>query len=126
MDRLVIIKEAQAVLCEVQTEFLNKFRLVMVFKSLPWLRLLVAGLSPRRPGFGPLPTPVRAVMDRVALGHVFLPVLSISPVIIITPVLQTHLHLLVALNQKEKRAKPGNLPHKQCSVICRGSLFLKT
>lgn len=33
MDRLVIIKETQAVLCEVQTEFLNKFRLVMVFKS---------------------------------------------------------------------------------------------
>jgi hypothetical protein len=64
-------------------------------------------------------------MDRVALGHVFLPVLSISPVIIIPPVLQTHLHLHVALNQKEKRAKPGNLPYKQCSFRYWGVIVFK-
>jgi hypothetical protein len=48
-------------------------------------------------------------MDRVTLGRVFLPVPFIFPVIF-PSVLQTHLHLHVALNQKEKRAKPGNLP----------------
>jgi hypothetical protein len=33
MYRLVFIKETQGILCEVGTEFLNTFRLVMVFKS---------------------------------------------------------------------------------------------
>jgi hypothetical protein len=32
----------------------------------------------RRPVFGSVPVPVRGVTDRVALGHVFLQVLSIS------------------------------------------------
>jgi hypothetical protein len=36
----------------------------------PWLRRLVAGLSPRRPGFDPGSVHVRFVVDKVALGQV--------------------------------------------------------
>jgi hypothetical protein len=48
--------------------------------AVPWLRSLVAGLSPRRPGFAPGSIHVGFVVDRVALGQVFLRVLRFSPV----------------------------------------------
>jgi hypothetical protein len=37
----------------------------------PWLRRLVAGLSPRRSGFDPGSVHVGLVMDKVAMGQVF-------------------------------------------------------
>jgi hypothetical protein len=40
--------------------------------AVPWLRRLVAGLSPRRPGLDPRSVHVRFVVDKVALGQVFL------------------------------------------------------
>jgi hypothetical protein len=40
--------------------------------AVPWLRSLVAGLSPRRPGFAPGSIHVGFVVDKVALGQVFL------------------------------------------------------
>jgi hypothetical protein len=49
-------------------------------KAVPWLRRLVAGLSPRRPGFDPKSVQVGYVVDKVALGQVFLRVLQFSPV----------------------------------------------
>jgi hypothetical protein len=49
------------------------------------LRPLAAGLSPRRPGFAPGSTHVGFVVDKVALGQVFLRVLRFSPVNIIPP-----------------------------------------
>jgi hypothetical protein len=61
----------------------------------PWLRWLVAGLSPRRPGFDPGSVHVGFVVDKVALGQVFPRVLRFSPVNFIPPVLQ----------YKEKRKK---------------------
>jgi hypothetical protein len=36
-----------------------------------WLRRLVAGLPPRRPGFAPSSVHVGFVVDKVAVGHVF-------------------------------------------------------
>jgi hypothetical protein len=48
--------------------------------AVPWLRSLVAGLSPRRAGFAPGSIHVGFVVDKVALGQVFLPVLRFSPV----------------------------------------------
>jgi hypothetical protein len=45
----------------------------------PWLRRLVAGLSPRRPGFAP----VGFVVEKAALGKAFLRILRVSPVSII-------------------------------------------
>jgi hypothetical protein len=47
--------------------------------AVPWLRRLVAGLPPRRPGFDPASIHVGFVVDKVALGHVFLPSTSVSP-----------------------------------------------
>jgi hypothetical protein len=53
----------------------------------PWLRRLVAGLSPRRPGFDPSPVHVGFMVDKVALGQVSPRVLRFSPVNLIPPVL---------------------------------------
>jgi hypothetical protein len=39
----------------------------------PWLRRLVACLSPRRPGFDPGSVHVGFMVDKVALGQVFPP-----------------------------------------------------
>jgi hypothetical protein len=47
--------------------------LVIWVLAVPWLRRLVPGLSPRRPGFDPRSVHVRFVMDSVALGQVFSP-----------------------------------------------------
>jgi hypothetical protein len=44
----------------------------------PWLRSLVAGLSPRSPGFAPGSIHVGFVVDKVALGQGFLRPLSVS------------------------------------------------
>jgi hypothetical protein len=43
--------------------------------SMPWLRRLVAGLSPRGPGFDPRSVQVKFMMNRVALEQVCLTVL---------------------------------------------------
>jgi hypothetical protein len=43
--------------------------------AVPWLKSLVAGLSPRRTGFAPGSIHVGFVVDKVALGQVFLRVL---------------------------------------------------
>jgi hypothetical protein len=54
-------------------------------QAVPWLRSLVAALSPRRPGFAPGSIHVGFVVDKVAVGQVFLRVLRFSPVSIIPP-----------------------------------------
>jgi hypothetical protein len=51
----------------------------------PWLRRLVAGLSPRSPVFAPWSIHVGFVVDKVALGHVFLRDPRISPLNFIPP-----------------------------------------
>jgi hypothetical protein len=66
-------------------EPLNKF--AVVCNAVPWLRRLVACLSPRRPGFEPGSVHVGLVVDKVALGQAFPRVLRFSPVNFIPPVL---------------------------------------
>ena len=51
----------------------------------------------------------RFLVEKTALGHVFLEVLLFFPVSIIPPMLQTHLRLSTALNRTDKREKPGNV-----------------
>jgi hypothetical protein len=48
-------------------------------KAAPWLRRLVAGLSPWRPGFDPGSLHVGFVVEKVALGQVFPPSTSVFP-----------------------------------------------
>jgi hypothetical protein len=64
------------------------------------LRRSVAGLSPRRPGFDTRPVYVRTVVDKGALGQIFLPVLRFYPVTTIPLVLHTDIHLQTALMRK--------------------------
>ena len=54
---------------------------------MPWVRRLIAGLSPRRLGFDPGSVHVGFVVDEVALGQVFPRVLRFYPVNFIPPVL---------------------------------------
>jgi hypothetical protein len=70
-------------------------------QAVPWLRRLVAGLSPRRSGFDPGSVHVGFVVDNMALGQVFPRVLRFSPVNLIQPV----------LNYKEKRKNTNHIHH---------------
>jgi hypothetical protein len=58
----------------------NPIKSKIFYKAVPWLRRLVACLPPRRPGFDPGSVHVGFVVDKVALGQVFLRVLRFSPV----------------------------------------------
>jgi hypothetical protein len=55
--------------------------------AVPWLRRLVADLSPLKLGFDPGLFHVGFVVDKVALEQIFPRVLRFSPVNFITPVL---------------------------------------
>jgi hypothetical protein len=59
-------------------------------QAVQWLRRLVTGLSPRRPGFASGLTHVGFVVDKVTLGQIFLQVLRIS-LSIATVALHTHI-----------------------------------
>jgi len=41
----------------------------MLMGAVPWLKWLVAGLSPHRPGLYPMPIYVRLLVNELALGH---------------------------------------------------------
>jgi hypothetical protein len=52
-------------------KYLNSTRLSAYNLVVPWLRRLVTGLPPRRPGFDPRSIHVRFLVDKVVLGQVF-------------------------------------------------------
>ena len=53
-----------------------QYRLILVFKAVPWLMWLVTGLLRQRPGFGPKPIYMRFVVEKVALKQGFLCVIQ--------------------------------------------------
>ena len=53
---------------------------IILKKTVPWLRRLVAGLSPRRSVFNPKPVYVVFVFGKVTIGQEFLRVLHFSAV----------------------------------------------
>jgi len=57
---------------------------------MPRLSWLVAGLSPQWFGLNPRPDHVGFVVDKVALGQVFMGVMQILPICVIPPMLHTH------------------------------------
>ena len=65
------------------------------------LRSSVASLAPPRTGFETRSAHVRFVLDKVALGQVFLPVLRFTPVSIIPSLLHSHLHLHVSAAKRK-------------------------
>jgi hypothetical protein len=66
----------------------------------PWPRLLVPGFSPQKLGFDPSSIHVIFVLNTVTPGQGFLPVLLLSPVSIIPPMLHIHLHLQVVVTRR--------------------------
>jgi hypothetical protein len=62
-------------------------KLISGLWAVPWLRRLVAGLPPRRPGFDPRSVHVGFVVDKVALGQVPTRVVRFFPINFIVPVL---------------------------------------
>ena len=58
-----------------------------------------AGFSPRTPEFDPRSVHVGTMVDKVALGQVPIPVLRLSPVSVIAPMLHTHLDRHVCLTR---------------------------
>jgi len=78
---------------------------------------LVAGPTPRSPGFDPKTVHVRWVVDKVALERVFLRVLQFLPVTVTPPELHTHLHLHDFLITQTKGRMCGNLQSSAHSEI---------
>jgi len=58
--------------------------------AVPWLSLLVAGMSLWRPGFDPKAVHVEFMLDKAALVQVRNQAFRFSPVISIAPMLHTH------------------------------------
>jgi hypothetical protein len=96
-----------------------------IAKAAPWLRQLVVGLSPRRPVFHPRPAHVRFVVDKVKLGLVLSPSMSGSPGQYHSTGAPYLSSSTLCSNQKEKEAKPGNLP-KTKTLGNQGSIGLKS
>jgi hypothetical protein len=99
---LVCITETECVYCAVRSVSLGCF--------LP-LRLVV-GLSPWRPTFDPRSVTVRFVMDKVALGHVFLRVVSGLPCQHNSANAPYWSSATCFSYQKDKRAKSVDLPNR--------------
>jgi hypothetical protein len=59
----------------------NILEIIMIraMMAVPWLRRLVTGIPPRRPGFDPGSVHVGFVVDKLALGQVFPPSTSVFP-----------------------------------------------
>jgi hypothetical protein len=57
----------------------------MIYRAVPWLRRLDAGLSPWNPGLAPRSIHVGFVVDKVAVGEGLLRVILFFPVNIIPP-----------------------------------------
>jgi hypothetical protein len=67
----------------------RKFRLTS--RAVPWLKRLVTGLSPQRPGFAPGSIHVGFVVDKVALGRFLSEYFGFPCRYIIPPLLHIHL-----------------------------------
>jgi hypothetical protein len=99
--RLVFVIVMLCVYCEVGAGSCLLFEMnYKCRRAARCLRRLVPVLLPRRLGFGPRRVDVRIVVDKVALGQVFLRVFPFFHVSVIPPLLHTHLRLHVALTRR--------------------------
>ena len=104
---LVSITQTQCVYCAVRTGYLN----IIYVNCHPWPRLLVRGFSPQKLGFDPISIHVIFMLNTVTLGQGFLPVLLLSPVSILPPVLNIHLHLPAVVTRRTNGRSLGTF-HK--------------
>jgi hypothetical protein len=101
---LVFITETECVYCALRAEYLK-----------PWFRVLVAGLLPPTPGFDPRSVHVRFVVDKGALGQVFLQVLWISLVSISPHQCAILISIYMLLLPKGQTGEAWEPSKKQCS-----------
>jgi hypothetical protein len=102
-----------------------------MLRAVPWLRRLVIDLSPRRPVFEPGSMHVGFVVDKVALGQVFLRVLRFFPCQYHSTVfLHTHISSggwtvcpLAAAVQRRSLA-PSKI-NKKSTIGCWGSVHFR-
>jgi hypothetical protein len=93
-------------------------KLILASEIVAWHRRLVAGVFPRSTFFDTGPLHVKFVLDKMTGGLEFCPSAPVSPVGITSPMLHTHTDYY----EKDRRAKPGNLQSKKCSLECRQTL----
>jgi len=87
-------------------------------------RQLVACLSSRRTGFDPRSVHVRLVVDRMALGQVFLRILRFFPCLYHS-ISAAYSSSFTRCSYQDKESKSGNLPKKHCFFGSRGLLDRK-
>jgi hypothetical protein len=85
-------------------------------QTVPWLRPLVTGKSPRRLCFDPNRIYMGFVVDKVAMGLVFLRVLRVSPVAVIPSMFLTNHHRLQASVTRSTRGGSMGTIKKQLST----------
>jgi hypothetical protein len=100
------------VLCEVRTQILYTIEKQSGLQTLPLLRQLVAGLSSRIPVIDPRSVHVGSVVEKMAMGQVFLRILRYYPVCIILAMLHTPLPSTLHTYQKDKTTKHRDLRKK--------------
>lgn len=92
----VLLTGKQAVCCEVRNRPLDIIQMNFVLKDVPWLRQLVADLSPQRTGFDPGPSHVSFVVDKVLWDRIF----SENFCFPCLPVLSTYLSINITLTRR--------------------------
>jgi hypothetical protein len=78
----------------------------------PWVRQLVAGPSPRRPGSVQV-SQCDLSGGKSGTGTGVSPSNSVPPVCVFTQMLHAHFHHYVAFCQEDKRTKRGNFPKQR-------------
>jgi len=75
-----------------QRRFCNElsYRIDKALQTVTWLRRLVAGFSPQKPGFDSRPVHMVFIVKKVSLGQTFIQILLLSRVSIIPPLLPIH------------------------------------
>ena len=120
-----INREAVCLLCG--TDWIYKYSscyLSVLNMAVPWFRRSVGGFSLRGPAFNPRSVHVRFMVYKGALWQVFLPVLLFFLSVSFhqcTILIFTYMYA----SQKDRRAKPGNLP-KSSGYRTRGSIWQKS
>ena len=100
------ITQAVCVYCAVQKMSFYMIQIPHCLQAVPWLRRLVAGPSPRSPGFNLRSFQVRFVMDS---GTGTVPVFRVPPASIIPPMLRIRLHVCLARTRGTNRRSLGTV-----------------
>ena len=87
-----------------------------LLRGTDWIFIYNCTLCPHSV-FGPRPVNVEPVVDKLALEHLFLPALRVcTSQYHSTNARSMLIFIYMLLLSEERRAKPGNLPKKECFV----------